>query len=85
MCRVLLPIKEVHLAFCERKRKKSSPEEDYMLDTITLLEMDLVKFVSRAQNLKLPSGANLNSLNVEVPADAQNNITLYELQSCGHC
>ena len=85
MCRLFLPIKEVHLALHKRKIKKSSAEKDYMFDTLTLLEMDLVKFMSRVRNLKLPSGANLNPLNVEVPADTQNNIKLYELQSCNHC
>ena len=79
MCRLFLTIKEVHLALHKRKIKKSFTEKDYMFDTLTLLEMDLVKFVSRVQNLKLPSGANLNPLNVEVPADAHNNITVYEL------
>ena len=50
-----------------------------MFDTLILLEMDLVKCVSRVWNLKLLTGPNLNSANVEVPADAQNNITVYEL------
>ena len=69
----------VHLALWERKRKKASLEKDYMFDTLILLEMDLVKCVSRVWNLKLLTGPNLNSANVEVPADAQNNITVYEL------
>ena len=50
-----------------------------MFDTLILLEMDLVKCVSRVWNLKLLTGPNLNSANVKVPADAQNNITVYEL------
>ena len=50
-----------------------------MFDTLILPEMDLVKFVSRVWNLKLPIGCNLNPLNVEVPADAQNKVTVYEL------
>ena len=52
-----------------------------MFDTLTLLEMDLVKFVSRVHNLKLTmaTGGNLNPPNVEVPADAHSNITVYEL------
>ncbi|KAB0339918.1 hypothetical protein FD754_023547, partial [Muntiacus muntjak] len=61
---------------CDNKRL---PQKKTMLDTLILLEMDLVKFVSRVQNLKLPTGGNLSPLNVEVPADAQNNITIYEL------
>ena len=52
-----------------------------MFATLTQLEMNLVKFVSRVQNLKLAMAtcSNLNPPNVEVPADARSNITLYEL------
>ena len=50
-----------------------------MFDTLFFLEMDLLKFVSRVWNLKLPTCSNLNPAKVEVPADAQNNITVYEL------
>ena len=52
-----------------------------MFDTLTLLEMDLVKFMSRVHNLKLTmaTGGNLNPPNVEGPADAHSNITVYEL------
>ena len=64
-----------------KKKKKASPNKDYMFNTLTLLEMDLVKFVPRVHNLKLTmaTGGNLNPPNVEVPADAHNNITVYEL------
>ena len=57
------------------------PDKDSMLNTLTLLEMDLVKFVSRMQNLKLTMATSgyLNPLNVEVPADVPSNITEYEL------
>ncbi|KAM9668114.1 protein FAM209-like [Dama dama] len=63
-----------------QKKKKASPDKDYMFATLTQLEMDLVKFVSRVRNLKLAAATcgNLNPPNVEVPA-AHNNITLYEL------
>ena len=46
-----------------------------MFDTLTLLEMDLVKFVPSVWNLKLSmaTGGNLSPLN------APNNITVYEL------
>ena len=37
----------------EGKKKKVSPDKDSMLDTLTLLEMYLGKFVSTGQNLKL--------------------------------
>ena len=70
ICRLLLPVRVVHLALWERKRKKASLEKDYMFDTLILLEMDLVKCVSRVWNLKLPTCSNLNPAKVEVPADA---------------
>ena len=56
-----------------------------MFDTLTLLEMDLVKFMSRVHNLKLTmaTGGNLNPPNVEGPADAHSNITVYELWGNG--
>ena len=43
--------------------------------------MDLVKFVSRLHNLKLTTASrgNLKFPNFEVPADAHNKITIYEL------
>ena len=64
-----------------RKKEKAFPEEDYMFHTLTLLKMDLVKFISRMQNLKpaVATSSNFNLLIVQVPADAQNNIIDYEL------
>ena len=52
-----------------------------MFQTLILLVMDLVKFVSSMQNLKLTmaNGSYLNPSNVDVPVDAHNNITVYEL------
>ena len=50
-----------------------------MFDTLILLEMDLVKYVSRVWNRKLLTSVNLNPANVKVPGDAQTNITVYEL------
>ena len=63
------------------KKKKTSPNKDCMFDTLTLLEMDLMKFVSRVWNVKLAmaTGGNLNPDIVEVAADAPNNMTVYEL------
>ena len=54
-----------------QKKKKASPDKDYMFTILTQLEMDLVKFVSRVQNLKLATSTsgNINPLNVKVPAD----------------
>ncbi|KAB0353523.1 hypothetical protein FD755_023777 [Muntiacus reevesi] len=34
-----------------KKKKEASPDKDYMFNTLTLLKMDLVKFVSRVHNL----------------------------------
>ncbi|XP_060252502.1 protein FAM209-like [Ovis aries] len=64
-----------------KKKKKASPNKDYMFDTLNQLETDLVKFVSRARNLKLAmaTGSKLSLPSFEVPADKHNNITLYEL------
>ena len=62
-------------------KEKVFPYKDYMFDTLILLEMDLVKFVSRVWNLKLTmaNGSYLNPSNIDVPVDAHNNITVYEL------
>ncbi|KAB0372188.1 hypothetical protein FD755_015980 [Muntiacus reevesi] len=71
----------VHLALLEGKRKRLSLKKTNMFHTLTLLEMDLVKFMSRLQNLKLDvaTSSNFNPHNVQVPADTQSNITDYEL------
>ena len=61
-----------------RKKEKYSSEEDYTFHTLTLLETYLVKFVSRVHNLKLAMATG-EPPNVEVPADAHSNITVYEL------
>ncbi|KAB0337891.1 hypothetical protein FD755_025425, partial [Muntiacus reevesi] len=61
-----------------KERTKGFPRKT-MFDTLILPEMYLVKCVSRVWNLKLQIGGNLNPLNVEDPADAQHNITVYEL------
>ncbi|KAF4018451.1 hypothetical protein G4228_010212 [Cervus hanglu yarkandensis] len=69
------------LASSGKKNKKASPNKDYMFDTLNQLEMDLVKFVSRVQNLKLTTatGSNLSLPSLEVPADIHNNMTIHEL------
>ena len=56
-----------------------------MVNTLTQLEMDLVKFVSRLHNLKLTTASrgNLKFPNFDVPADAHNKITIYELWGNG--
>ena len=52
-----------------------------MFGTLNWLERDLVNFVSRVRNLKLVMVTFVNHLcpNLEVPADAHNNITIYEV------
>ena len=67
--------------FQGKKKKEVFPNKDCTFDTLTLLEMDLLKFVSRVWNLKLTmaTGGILNPLKVEVPTDVPNNITEYEL------
>ncbi|KAB0340974.1 hypothetical protein FD755_024556 [Muntiacus reevesi] len=64
-----------------KKKKKASPGKDYMFGTLTWLERDLVNFVSRVQNLKLTvvTCGNHKYPNLEVLADAHNNITIYEV------
>ena len=54
-----------------KRKEKASSNKDCMFNTLTLLKMDLVKFVSSVQNLKLitSTGGNHNPLNVEVPED----------------
>ena len=53
-------------------KEKAFPYKDYMFNTLTLLEMDLVKFVSRVQNLKLAraTSGNLRLPKFKVTADA---------------
>ena len=69
-CTLLLPVRAIHWAL-RRRKEKSSSEEDYVFHTSTLLEMDLVKFVSSLRNLKLTMSTcgNLNPLSEEVPED----------------
>ncbi|KAB0345313.1 hypothetical protein FD754_022239 [Muntiacus muntjak] len=64
-----------------KKKKKASPGKDYMFGTLTWLERDLVNFVSRVRNLKLTmvTCGNHKCPNLEVLADAHNNITIYEV------
>ena len=65
----------------KEKKKKSLPLTGYTFDTLIQLKMDLVKFVSRVQNLKLAraTSGNLRLPKFKVTADAYNNIKIYEL------
>ncbi|XP_068380799.1 protein FAM209-like [Eschrichtius robustus] len=64
-----------------KKNQNASPNKDYAFNTLTQLEMDLVKFMSKVRNLKaaMATGGNLKFQNSEVPADPHNNITIYEI------
>ena len=63
------------------KEKESSPSGNCIFGTLTQLEKDLVNFVSRMWNLKLAAATccNRKRPNLEVPADAHNNITISEV------
>ncbi|KAB0340434.1 hypothetical protein FD755_024745 [Muntiacus reevesi] len=58
-----------------KKNKTASPDKESMLDTLTLLKMDLVKFVSSVWNMKLDMAASGNF----DPLNAPNNTAVYEL------
>ncbi|XP_026942440.1 protein FAM209B-like [Sagmatias obliquidens] len=64
-----------------KKNQNASPSEDHAFNILTQLEMDLVKFMSKVQNLKaaMATGGNLKLLNSEMPAAPHNNITIYEI------
>uniref|UniRef100_A0A8C0DNV0 Family with sequence similarity 209 member B n=1 Tax=Balaenoptera musculus TaxID=9771 RepID=A0A8C0DNV0_BALMU len=64
-----------------KKNQNASPNKDYAFNTLTQLEMDLVKFMSKVRNLKaaMATGGNLKFQSSEVPADPHNNITIYEI------
>ena len=66
--------------FQGKRKKEVSPNKECTFNTLTLLEMDLLKFVSRVWNLKLAmaTSGNLNPPNVKVPADAPDNISVHE-------
>ncbi|KAM5177234.1 protein FAM209A [Callospermophilus lateralis] len=64
-----------------KKHQNTSPSKDYAFHTLTQLEMDLVKFVSKVRNLKvtMATGGNTKLQSSEMPADPHNNITIYEI------
>ncbi|XP_037377647.1 protein FAM209-like [Talpa occidentalis] len=64
-----------------KKNQNASPSKDYAFNTLTQLEMDLVKFVSKVRNLKvaMAAGGNLKLPHQEGPTDPHNNITIYEI------
>ncbi|XP_066243532.1 protein FAM209A [Saccopteryx leptura] len=66
---------------CIPPKKTAPPSKDYALNTLTQLEMDLVKFVSKVRNLKVAvaAGSNLRVPNLEMPVNPHNNVTIYEI------
>ncbi|XP_012501293.1 PREDICTED: protein FAM209A-like [Propithecus coquereli] len=64
-----------------KRNQNASPSKDYAFNTLTQLEMDLVKFVSKVRNLKvaMATGSNLKLPSSEVPTVPHNNITIYEI------
>ncbi|XP_004620255.1 protein FAM209 [Sorex araneus] len=64
-----------------RKPAPLTPPRDYAFNTLTQLEMDLVKFMSKVRNLKLvmATGRGLKHHCPEGPTDPNNSITIYEV------
>ncbi|XP_049632997.1 protein FAM209-like [Suncus etruscus] len=64
-------------------RKAGSPslQNDYAFNTLTKLEMDLIKFVSKVRNLKqvMAMGKHLRHHGPERHLDPNDNITIYEV------
>ena len=69
-----------------RKKIKASPYKDSMCGVLTQVKTKLVNLVSRMRNLKLiaATGDRCQCPSIEVLGDAQNNITVYELQDTGN-
>ncbi|KAM6163881.1 protein FAM209-like [Rhynchocyon petersi] len=63
-----------------RKHQNSSPnKEEFAFNTLTQLEMDLVKLVSKVRNLKVAMTSSSNLQSASLPLDGPNNITIYEI------
>ncbi|KAF5920913.1 hypothetical protein HPG69_007533 [Diceros bicornis minor] len=64
-----------------KKNQNAPPYKDYAFNTLTQLEMDLVKFMSKVRNLKIvmATSSNLKIQNSEALADPQNHVTIYEV------
>nr|XP_004663900.2 protein FAM209B [Jaculus jaculus] len=64
-----------------KKTQNASTTKDCTFNTLTQLEMELVKFVSKVRSLKvsMAAGSNLRLQVPEMPVDSHNNITIYEI------
>ncbi|XP_075384590.1 protein FAM209-like [Tenrec ecaudatus] len=65
----------------QKKIQSTSPSKDYAFNTLTQLEMDLVKFVSKVRELKdsVASPSSLKAQQGDLPLDHLNNVTIYEI------
>uniref|UniRef100_A0A671G4C3 Family with sequence similarity 209 member B n=1 Tax=Rhinolophus ferrumequinum TaxID=59479 RepID=A0A671G4C3_RHIFE len=70
-------------SFCPplKKNQNASSNKDNTFNTLTQLEMDLVKFVSKVRNLKvaMTTSSKPKPQHLEIPADPQNSVTIYEI------
>ncbi|XP_059115770.1 protein FAM209-like [Peromyscus eremicus] len=64
-----------------KKIQNVSPSKDFTFNTLTQLEMELVKFVSKVRNLKvsMATGSNPRLQIPDIPMDPHNNVTIYEI------
>lgn len=64
-----------------RKAGSPSSQNDYAFNTLTQLEMDLIKFMSKVRNLKLvmATGKHLKHHGPERLLDPNDSITIYEV------
>ncbi|XP_004698392.1 protein FAM209B [Echinops telfairi] len=64
----------------QKKIQSTSPSKDYAFNTLTQLEMDLVKFVSKVRELKdSVASPSLKAQQGDLPLDQLNNVTIYEI------
>ncbi|KAK7814205.1 hypothetical protein U0070_000521 [Myodes glareolus] len=64
-----------------KKNQNISPSKDFTFITLTQLEIELVKFVSKVRNLKVSMAASSSSRlhSPEIPMDPRDNVTIYEI------
>ncbi|ERE70366.1 protein FAM209A [Cricetulus griseus] len=64
-----------------KKNQNISPSKDFTFNTLTQLEMELVKFVSKVRNLKVSMATSSNPrLQIpDIPMGPHNNVTIYEI------
>ncbi|KAH0511025.1 Protein FAM209A [Microtus ochrogaster] len=64
-----------------KKNQSISPSKDFTFNTLTQLERELVRFVSKVRNLKASMAASSSSRlhSPEISMDPRNNVTIYEI------